>query len=527
MTDSETTTGSRRTGALCALLLLVVFCTVALATAWASLRQEAREVVVGSQSTIVRPTFDGHATVDLGPLLPRLRVPQEGRSPLGFDIDVGQSVGEATSVEAVIQQNTVIASQPAGELATLRATVRSMLLHAVVRGLGAGVLATLVVVAVWRLVGPARRAELRARARHLLRERRRRHALAAGAVALVAALAVTALVVPSGGDAPSTEEEWVRAVELVPSAALTGRLADIEVSQGPATDGSLALIRSAIATYNTSVTFYGELVDAVPRDGFRVPQEGETVALLVSDRHDNIGMDPVARAIGDAGGATVLITAGDETSTGASWEAFSVSSLADAFSGYDVVAVAGNHDNGSTVLDGYREAGFTVLAGEPVEVAGIRFLGDSDPRSSGLTAIYTPGDETVPEQAERLAAVACEDGEVSTVVVHSPSSGAAAAESGCVDLVLSGHLHRQVGPQVVAQQGSATVYTNGTTGGAAFAFALGSKLRRDAQVTLVTFADGRPVGLQPVGITPGGDVVPSDYVELASPDTAGSPEGAP
>jgi len=33
-------------------------------------------------------------------------------------------------------------------------------------------------------------------------------------------------------------------------------------------------------------------------------------------------------------------------------------------------------------------------------------------------------------------------------------------------------------------------------------------------VTLVTFADGRPVGLQPVGITPGGDVVPADYVEL-------------
>jgi hypothetical protein len=156
-----------------------------------------------------------------------------------------------------------------------------------------------------------------------------------------------------------------------------------------------------------------------------------------------------------------------------------------------------------------------VLSGEPVEVAGIRFLGDSDPRSSGLTAVYTPGDETVPEQAERLAAVACEDGDVSTVVVHSPSSGAAAAESGCVDLVLSGHLHRQVGPENIAsQERSTTVYTNGTTGGAAFAFALGSKLRREAQVTLVTFADGRPVGLQPVGITPGGDVVPADYVEL-------------
>jgi predicted phosphodiesterase len=515
VTDSEPTAGKWRGRVLGALLLLGVFCTVTLATAWASLRFEAREVVIGSQSTIVRPTFDRHATVDLGPLLPRLRVPLEGWSPLGFHIDVGPSVGQATSVEAVIQQNTVIASQPAGELATLRATVRSMLLHAFVRGLGAGVLVTLSTVAVWRLVGPARRAELRARVRQLLRERRRRPALAAGAVVLVAALAMTALVVPPGGDGLATEEEWVRAVDLVPSAALTGRLADIEVSQGPATTGSLALIRSAISTYNTSVTFYGELEEAVPTDGFRVPEEGETVALLVADRHDNIGMDPVARAIGDAGGATVLISAGDETSTGSSWEAFSVSSLADAFSGYDVVAVAANHDHGSTVLDGYQDAGFTVLSGEPVEVAGIRFLGDSDPRSSGLTAVYTPGDETVPEQAERLAAVACEDGDVSTVVVHSPSSGAAAAESGCVDLVLSGHLHRQVGPENIAsQERSTTVYTNGTTGGAAFAFALGSKLRREAQVTLVTFADGRPVGLQPVGITPGGDVVPADYVEL-------------
>ena len=68
--------------------------------------------------------------------------------------------------------------------------------------------------------------------------------------------------------------------------------------------------------------------------------------------------------------------------------------------------------------------------------------------------------------------------------------GATALARGCVDLVIGGHLHVQVGPtRVVGENGKAGYsYTNGTTGGAAYAIALGSKLRRDAEVTLVTFA---------------------------------------
>jgi hypothetical protein len=92
-------------------------------------------------------------------------------------------------------------------------------------------------------------------------------------------------VVPYG-DQSVTDEEWVPAVELLPSAGLTGRLATIEVARGAATAGSLAIIESAITTYNASVTFYGDLLDAVPDQGFRVPGEDETVAILVSDRHD-------------------------------------------------------------------------------------------------------------------------------------------------------------------------------------------------------------------------------------------------
>ena len=49
-------------------------------------------------------------------------------------------------------------------------------------------------------------------------------------------------------------------------------------------------------------------------------------------------------------------------------------------------------------------------------------------------------------------------------------------------------------------------YTTGTTGGAAYAIAIGSKPRREATITLLTYRDGRPVGLQPVVLQTDGHV---------------------
>ncbi|MFI5429932.1 hypothetical protein [Aeromicrobium sp. UC242_57] len=59
----------------------------------------------------------------------------------------------------------------------------------------------------------------------------------------------------------------------------------------------------------------------------------------------------------------MLIDLGDDTSNGASWETFSLNSLASEFKGFDVVSVAGNHDTGDTVADQMRDKGFTVLDG--------------------------------------------------------------------------------------------------------------------------------------------------------------------
>ncbi|MEZ5097139.1 MAG: hypothetical protein R2731_14175 [Nocardioides sp.] len=107
----------------------------------------------------------------------------------------------------------------------------------------------------------------------------------------------------------------------------------------------------------------------------------------------------------------------------------------------------------------------------------------------------------------RLADLVCAAPErVGTLLVHDADAGAEALARGCVDLVVGGHVHVQVRPTRVEGADGAVgySYTNGTTGGAAYAIAVGSKLRRPAGVSLVTYRDGRPVGVQPVLIQTNG-----------------------
>ncbi len=69
-------------------------------------------------------------------------------------------------------------------------------------------------------------------------------------------------------------------------------------SPGSSPPGPGGWSASAVDTYRRSVSFYSALVEAAPalRAQLHQPADGEVVGLLVSDRHDNIGMDPVARA---------------------------------------------------------------------------------------------------------------------------------------------------------------------------------------------------------------------------------------
>jgi hypothetical protein len=145
-------------------------------------------------------------------------------------------------------------------------------------------------------------------------------------------------------------------------------------------------------------------------------------------------------------------------------------------------------------------------------------------RSSGLGSWRDERGVSFEDQQNLIADLACEhdaDGDrVSTLLVHDANSGRIALARGCVDLVVAGHLHLQVGPtQVVGANGrKGYTYTNGTTGGAAYAIAIGSKLRRDAEVTLVTYAQGRPIGLQPVTVRTNGEFVVGAFTELELDD---------
>ncbi len=494
-----------------ALLLLAVWLVTAVPVAVALFLTGSRTVVLAGHDTDLEPTMDGYATVDLGPFLPSFRTPSGSR--LGASLDLGPT--DLRSYDALVQRYALLASQPEGQIAKVRATLRDMAVDSAVLG---GLVALAAPGAVL-LVGRRRWAEL------LHPWTARRTTVASfTAFGVVAAVGLGFFVEDSDGPTVSPQT-WQPLASALPGVQLPEEAADLEVESGLITSGTRRLVESALRTYRTSLTFYRDLVAAVPAvaDQLRSPQPDEVVGILVSDRHDNIGMDQVVRAVADAGGARFLLDAGDDTSTGGSWEAFSLDSLDQAFDDYDDrYAVAGNHDNGDFVTDYLAERGFTTLVGEPVGgPEGIRLLGASDVRSSGLGSWRDQkGQVTFGEQRTLLAEAACAEdarGErISTLLVHDASSGSEALERGCVDLVLGGHLHAQVGPSpVVGENGEVGfAYTNGTTGGAAYAVALGSKLRRDAQVTLVTYREGEPVGLQPVTIRTTGQLQVSPWIAL-------------
>jgi hypothetical protein len=498
------------TGYVVAWVLLTLGCSAAV------FLHSSRETTLASHDAVVRPDLSGHVVLLTGPVLPDVRVPSGGR--VGVSVTLGKT--DAPSTADLIDRYALIASQPEGPEARVREVLSDLVVDSVVRG---GALA-LVPLVVWMLIGRERRHVLFTRARG------RRSA------ALILSLAVVAVVVAQPWvdheETLDREEQWQSLASFLgPDVPLPPELDDVEVRGDVTTSQTRRLIESAVGTYNAGKTFYRNAAAAAANLELRQPEEGETVVLLISDRHDNIGMDQVARAVGDAAGAEAVFDAGDDTSTGSTWEAFSLDSLDAAFDDGPYAdhkwAVTGNHDHGSFVGNYLSEHGWTVLDGEVVDgPAGVRLLGVGDPRSSGLGSWRDESGLSFDEVGDRLADAACkadEDGDrITTIMVHDANMGDEALERGCTDLVIGGHLHVQSGPTEVTGANGAVgySYTTGTTGGAAYAIAVGAAVRRPAGITLLTYRDGHPVGVQPVTLDTTGRFTVGDYVEL-TPSPAG------
>ena len=131
--------------------------------------------------------------------------------------------------------------------------------------------------------------------------------------------------------------------------------------------------------------------------------------------------------------------------------------------GVPLVLVLGNHDSVQigADLEGRRAA---VLRGEPVGVADLTLLGDSDPYRSQIGSPTTlRGDETAAEFTARMADAACEAAP-DILVIHDPEHAAAAIQDQCAPLVLSGHRHSEEGPTRTGDTVAYTVDNSGGTG---------------------------------------------------------------
>lgn len=483
--------------------LVAVFVVVALPLWGLLFTHSSAAMVVAGHDAVIRPTFEEHVRLETGPYLPDLRMPSDGR--IGVRIAIGKTTTQGT--DELIQRYALIAGRPEIEVRAVTREVKGLAVDAALRA----ALLTLIPVLGWELLGKQRRSELRTPTRR--------------GIALAAGVTVFALFVAWQPWRPSLPRvqagNWITLQEAVPDLTVPAELRRVEVQGNVLTQNTKTLVRDAIGYYERSTVFYQGLVDDAPdlAAQLHVPADGQTVAVLVSDRHDNVGMDEVVRTVADLAGATAVIDAGDDTSAGQEWEAFSLESLDDAFDDYDDrIAVGGNHDYGGFVTGYLRKRGWTHLDHRETEKFGVRFFGVDDPRSSGLGAFIPVKGPTFEQEKETLADEVCaldaKDERVATVVVHEAKMASTALARGCVDLVVAGHLHVQSGPdQVVGENGKVGYsYTNGTTGGAAFAVAVGGKLRREAEFTFITYADGRPVGLQPVTVSTRGIFTVEPYV---------------
>ena len=328
---------------------LAVWAVLAAAAGLVLFLLSSRTVVLATHDAVLRPNLLGQVVVNTGPVLPDFRIGSGGR--VGVDIRLDKT--DAESTEALVERYAFIATQPEGQIDKVRDALVDMALAAALRGAVLGLLPILV----WLLIGAARRRELATRARS-----------PGGAVAaLLVVLLGVLLWEPWDADENSVQSDrsWVPLAEFVgPGVDLPDEAQGIEVRGDVTTAQTRRLVESAIDTYAKSKTFYRDAAEEAAALDLRQPDTEETVVALVSDRHDNVGMDAVARAVADAGGAAAVFDAGDDTSSGKSWEAFSLDSVSTTFEDLDRWAVAGNHDHGSFVRTYLDERGWTMLDGE-------------------------------------------------------------------------------------------------------------------------------------------------------------------
>ncbi len=533
----ERTTAFRRTVRTTAAVLVAFVLSVGFGVTTASFTGS-----LGPHVAQYSVTLNSEITVDMGPLGALII---DSPLPLGVGADVVvQEIPQELSVgsENPVAGLTSDLSSYSQFLANPEAAIRDAANGLVRDAVGRTVLAMSVLLCLIALGRLASHGVLRSAARGALRQ----PGVPAMAVALVLAVAVPTGVQLTSGSGGVGRTSQVLAGTPLADARITGRLgqlvdfyggyvvdaiteneefyAEVEANlrEAYATDpeplapaGVPAMVPTLdpAATPTDDAPTDGTPTDGAPTDGAptdestgeatpsdatsepsaaaeesTAAEEPDPVTLaMVTDLHCNVGMATVVGAVVELSGAEAVLNAGDTVMGGTSVESVCVNAFADGIpDGVPVVVADGNHDSETTASQ--EEArGWTVLRGEPVDVAGVTILGDRDPTLTSLGAPTHPQrDETFAAMGERLAARACEASEVGAPVdillVHNSNAAQESLFSGCVPLSLNGHLHRRIGPW---QRGLGIQYLSASTAGATKDTPTIGPLQNTATMTLI------------------------------------------
>ena len=302
----------------------------------------------------------------------------------------------------LLARDALIASQPDGEIRRLHDVVVDMAVDNAIAGAGTGLFVAVLAMPGWRTIGKVRRAEL-ARLIHL-------RALVRSRSGHLRSWSRWRSRSPPSWYRPATGQRrgpthWHAARAAAGAAWIRGWTRQ-RLAAGPSTTGGIGLIRPrwTRTTGPSSCT-----ATCAPRyRGSRAssgkPGPDQKAALLLSDRHDNIGMDPVAAALaetptptGDRRGRrhVVRAVAGRRSASTLPAESTSGTIL--------VVAYAGNHDAGGhtrTPCGGAASPCWTASRWR-WRASGLRRQRPDQYRPTA--GADTPGAMTVQEQSARSA----------------------------------------------------------------------------------------------------------------------------
>jgi len=282
----------------------------------------------------------------------------------------------------------------------------------------------------------------------LLVFRRFRATLVAAASGLGALLVVGGVTVVTADERALAEPRY------------TGLLASAPVAVGD--------VRDIIASFDAYGLQLGRLVSNVTelyavtsRLPSFLPEDGTVRVLHVSDLHLSPTAYDIIASVVEQFRVDVVVDTGDSTDLGTAAE----SRYVDAIGRLDVpyVWIRGNHDSRNVQAAVDRQPNATVLDGpDVVEVAGVRVLGQGDPRfiRDAETRGKAPPEVLLQVGDDLREAFDAAEDPPDLVLTHDPAT--ADPLLGVAPVVLTGHTHRR---EVETESGT-TLMVQGSTGGA-------------------------------------------------------------